>query len=159
MPLQITRNFGPDLWRLSAIEMTFAGGMMLGGVLVGIWSFRNKIYTIGMASIVIGIASILLGVWTLFIPYLVCVIISGITIPYFNASGMTLMQSKVAPDYLGRVLSVFMMLGSLAMPFGMLIFGPLADAISINYIFIGAGAAMALLGGLYFVMKTFRTNQ
>jgi hypothetical protein len=31
MPLQVTRNFGNDRWRLTAIEMTFSIGMMLGG--------------------------------------------------------------------------------------------------------------------------------
>ncbi|GHU65894.1 hypothetical protein FACS1894123_11880 [Bacteroidia bacterium] len=48
------------------------------------------------------------------------------------------------------------MLGSLAMPFGMLIFGPLADIVNINYIFIGTGAVMVFLGIIYFVSKTLR---
>jgi DHA3 family macrolide efflux protein-like MFS transporter len=155
-PLQVTRNFGPDLWRLSAIEIAFAGGMMLGGVLVGLWCFRNKIYAIGVSSVVTGIITILFGVWTDFIPYLVCMAVGGITVPYFNASSMTLLQEKVAPDYLGRVLSVFTMLGSLAMPFGMFFFGPLADTIDINYIMIGTGAVMVFLGTLYFASKTLR---
>lgn len=30
-PLQVTRSFGNDVWRLTAIEITFAIGMMLGG--------------------------------------------------------------------------------------------------------------------------------
>ena len=156
-PLQATRNFGPELWRLTAIEITFAGGMMLGGLLVGLWCFRNKIHAIGTASIITGITTILFGVWTNFIPYLVCMVIGGITVPYFNAPSMTLLQSKVAPEYLGRVLSVFTMLGSLAMPFGMLFFGPLADIVNINYILIGTGIVMMFLGTFYFSNKTLRT--
>lgn len=104
----------------------------------------------------IGIMTILFGVWTNFIPYLVCMAIAGLTVPYFNAPSMTLMQEKVAPDYLGRVMSVFTMLGSIAMPFGMLFFGPLADVININYILIGTGAVMLLIGTLYFFSKTLR---
>ncbi len=33
-PLQVTRSFGDDVWRLTAIEVTFSIGMMLGGVLM-----------------------------------------------------------------------------------------------------------------------------
>ncbi|MDR0332657.1 MAG: MFS transporter [Dysgonamonadaceae bacterium] len=155
-PLLTTRNFGPELWLLSAIEITFAGGMILGGFLVGIWCFRNKIFAIGMACAVAGLISIVLGVWTSMIPYLVLMVIGGIAAPYFNAPSMTLLQEKVKPNYIGRVLSVFVMLDSLAMPFGMLAFGPLADKIDINYIFIGTGVVMLVLGGLYFVVKAFR---
>jgi DHA3 family macrolide efflux protein-like MFS transporter len=154
--IQVTRNFGADLWRLSANEIVNAGGMILGGVFVGIWSFRNKIYAIGLASIVTGIITILFGVWTNFIPYLVCMAILGMATPYFMAPSMTLIQEKVTPDYMGRVLSIFTMLGSVVMPTGMLFFGPLADIISINYIFWGTGAVLVFLGTIYFVNKTWR---
>jgi len=149
-PLQVIRNFGPELWRLTAIEITWAGGMMLGGIFVGLWCFRSKIHAIRAASVGVGVLTILLGVWTHFIPYLVCMAICGIVFPYFNAPCMTLIQEKAAPDYLGRVLSVFTMIGSLAYPFGMLFFGPLADIINLNYMLIGTGAVMLLLGILYF---------
>jgi DHA3 family macrolide efflux protein-like MFS transporter len=83
-------------------------------------------------------------------------VISGIVWPYLSTPSVTLIQERVAPDYLGRVLSVFTMLGSLAMPFGMLFFGPLADIVDINCIFIGTGAVMVFLGIMYFVSKTLR---
>jgi len=155
-PLQITRNFGADLWRLSAVEIGQAAGMIAGGLLIGVWCFRNKIYAIGAASIVIGILTISLGFWTNFTPYLVCIVIFGISWPYFSAPSVTLIQEKVSPDYLGRVSSVFTMLISLALPFGMLFFGPLADIVNINYIFIGTGAVMVFLGIMYFASKTLR---
>jgi DHA3 family macrolide efflux protein-like MFS transporter len=158
-PLLTTRNFGPELWLLSAIEITFAGGMILGGFLVGIWCFRNKIFAIGMASAVTGLITIVLGVWVSVIPYLVLMVIGGIIFSYFNAPSTTLLQEKVKPNYIGRVLSVFVMLNSLAMPFGILVFGPLADRIDINYIFIGTGIVMFVLGGLYFVVKAFRNSE
>jgi DHA3 family macrolide efflux protein-like MFS transporter len=155
-PLQVTRNFGPDLWRLTAIEVLFSVGAIAGGVLVGKWCFRNKIYTMGVAGCITGTMAILFGVWTNFIPYLVCMAICGISFPYYNAPNMTLLQEKVSPDYLGRVLSVFTMLGSLAMPFGMLFFGPLGDVININYIMMGTGAVMLSLGASFFFIKTLR---
>ncbi|MDR0794858.1 MAG: MFS transporter [Tannerella sp.] len=155
-PLQVTRNFGTELWRLSAIEIGFAGGMMSGGLLVGIWSFRNKAYSMGMANIACGIMTISFGLWTNFLPYLICMAISGIFLSYFNAPNMTLLQEKVSPDYLGRIFSIFTMLGCFAMPVGMLFFGPLGDVININYIMMGTGAVMFFLGIPFFISKTLR---
>jgi hypothetical protein len=42
----------------------------------------------------------------------------------------------------------------IAMPFGMLFFGPLVDVVNINYIFIAAGIVMLLLKTLVFISKT-----
>lgn len=155
-PLQVTRNFGADLWRLSAVEIGQAAGMIAGGLLIGVWCFRNKIYAIGAACVAIGMLNISFGYWTSFPPYLACMVIFGIIWPYFSTPGVTLIQERVAPEYLGRILSVFTMLGSLAMPVGMLFFGPLADVVDINYVFRGTGAVMVLLGLLYFASKTLR---
>jgi DHA3 family macrolide efflux protein-like MFS transporter len=41
-PLQVTRSFGDDVWRLTAIEVTFSIGMMVGGVIMASWGgFKN----------------------------------------------------------------------------------------------------------------------
>lgn len=156
-PLQVTRNFGPEVWRLSAIEISFAGGTILGGLLVGVWSFRNKVYSIGMSGLVFGMLTVLLGLCSHFVPYLICMGVAGISMAYYSAPNMTLMQEKVASDYLGRVMSAFTMLSSLAMPFGMLFFGPLGDVINIDYLLIGSGIVMMLLATVFFVNKTLRT--
>ena len=47
---------------LSAIEIVFAGGMMLGGVMVGIFFLKNKIYSMAIACLMFGIMTILLGI-------------------------------------------------------------------------------------------------
>jgi len=36
-PLQVARSFGEDVWRLTAIEVAFSGGMMLGGLVMSVW--------------------------------------------------------------------------------------------------------------------------
>jgi DHA3 family macrolide efflux protein-like MFS transporter len=57
---------------------------------------------------------------------------------------------------MGRVFSVFGMVGSVMMPAGMLIFGPLADTISIDYLLIGTGIVMALLAIPFVTSKVLR---
>jgi DHA3 family macrolide efflux protein-like MFS transporter len=150
-PLQVTRDFGADAWRLGAIEVVFAVGMMLGGVLVGVWGgFKNRSYSMALATLGFGLGSIGLGLLNNFWVYLACMAFVGIIMPLFNAPMMAILQEKVDPDFMGRVFSVSMMVGSLAMPAGMLLFGPLADAMPIDWLLIGAGVGIALLS-IYFV--------
>jgi DHA3 family macrolide efflux protein-like MFS transporter len=155
-PLQVTRDFGTELWRLSAIEIVWAAGMVAGGVLVGWWSPRNRTVSIGVASVIIGIGTALLGVWTMFVPYLLCMMLNGIVSPYSNAPSMTLLQERVAPEFLGRVMSVFTMVSSLVMPVGVMVFGPLADVIPIDWLMMGSGAGIVVIGVFYLASPTLR---
>jgi DHA3 family macrolide efflux protein-like MFS transporter len=153
-PLQVARDFGTEMWRLSAIEVIWAGGMVVGGVLVGLWSPRNRSVSIGVASMIIGAGTAMLGVWNVFAPYLICMGINGIVSPYSNAPSMTILQEKVAPEFLGRVMSVFTMISSLAMPLGIMVFGPLADVVEIDWLMIGSGLAIVLIGAFYLGSRT-----
>jgi DHA3 family macrolide efflux protein-like MFS transporter len=122
--------------------------MMLGGLVIGVWGgFKNRSYTMALATICFGLGTIGLGLLNNFWPYLACMAFVGITMPTFNAPMMAIMQEKIDPNFMGRVFSVFMMLGSLAMPLGMLVFGPLADWLAIDWLLIGTGGGIALLSG------------
>ncbi|MDR1325019.1 MAG: MFS transporter, partial [Treponema sp.] len=55
-----------------------------------------------------------------------------------------------------RVLSVFSMVSSTMMPLGMLIFGPLADTVSINILLVGTGIVVTLLAIPLIISKTLR---
>ena len=58
---------------------------------------------------------------------------------------MVIIQEHVEDEFLGRVISVFMMLSSSLMPMAMLLFGPLAESIPIERMLIITGALMAVL--------------
>lgn len=155
-PLQVTRKFGPELWRLTAIEISWAGGMVVGGLIVGMWSLRNRIVSIGLASGLMGLAAVLLGVLPSFAGYIACLCVVGVVHIYSQAPSTTILQERVDPAFLGRVMSVFTMIGSLALPFGIMIFGPLADVISIDYLLVGSGIAVALLSCLLLTSRELR---
>jgi DHA3 family macrolide efflux protein-like MFS transporter len=57
---------------------------------------------------------------------------------------------------MGRVLSVFSMVSSTMMPLGMLVFGPLADTVSINILLVGTGIVVTLLAIPLIISKTLR---
>lgn len=142
-PLQVSRTFGNDVWRLTAVEITFSAGMMIGGIIMAYWGgFKNKIHTMTMACIIIGISTFALGVIPIFWVYLTFMILIGITMPIFNTPSTVLLQEKVEGDFLGRVFGVLAMISSVMMPMGMLIFGPLSDIIKIEWLLIITGIMM-----------------
>lgn len=154
-PLQVTRSFGPDVWRLTAIELAFALGMMLGGALIAAWGgFRNKAHTMTLSMIANGIGVLGLGVVPIFPIYLVIMGVIGVTVPLFNTPANVLLQERVEEDYLGRVFGVQVMIATSMMPLGMLVFGPLADVVKIEWMLIGTGALLIVQGILLLCSRT-----
>jgi DHA3 family macrolide efflux protein-like MFS transporter len=156
-PLQIARNFGPEVWRLSSIEITFSLGMMLGGLLIGVWGgFKNRVYTMALAAFVFGLEAIGLGLVRNFWIYIAIMGIAGLTMPFYNTPSMVLLQSKVAEDFMGRIIAVFGMVGSVMMPIGMMVFGPLGDMVPIDLLLIGTGIVLTLLGIPFLTSRELR---
>ncbi|MBN8252804.1 MFS transporter [Priestia flexa] len=145
-PLQVTRSFGDDVWRLTAIEIAFSVGMMIGGGVIAAWGgFQNRIKTLGLASVIMGVCTLALGLVPIFWLYLGFMGLFGVAMPIFNTPATVLLQEKVEEEYLGRVFGVMGMISTSMMPLGMLVFGPLADWISVEWLLIGTGVFIVIL--------------
>jgi len=149
-PLQVTRTFGDEIWKLTAIEIAFSVGMMAGGGIIAAWGgFQNKIHTMTFASLIMGACTFALGIVPNFWIYLVFMAVTGIAMPIFNTPTNVLLQEKVDENYLGRIFGVFGMISTSMMPIGMLIFGPLADIFPIEWLLTGTGLLMLILTILF----------
>jgi DHA3 family macrolide efflux protein-like MFS transporter len=145
-PLQVTRTFGGDVWRLTAVELLFAAGMTVGGIVMSVWGgFKNKANTMIFAWLMFGVTTVLFGIIPNFWMYLGVMLLCGCTIPFFNTTSMTLMQTHIPPELMGRVFGAVTMFSGLAMPLGMAVFGPLADVMKIEWLLIVTGAV--IVGG------------
>lgn len=152
-PLQVIRNFGDDVWRLTAIEVTFSIGMMLGGIVIASWGgFKNKVHTMTLASLLIGVCTFALGITSIFSIYLIFMGIVGCAIPLFNTPSVVLLQEKVEENFLGRVFGILGMISSSMMPLGMLLFGPLSDVVKIEWLLMGTGLLLFIQG--FFLMNS-----
>jgi DHA3 family macrolide efflux protein-like MFS transporter len=144
-PLQVARSFGSDVWRLTAIEVAFSGGMILGGGLIGlVGGFKNRMHTIMLSIIVMGLCTIGLGVSGIFWLYLAILVLFGMTHAFFSTPAAVFLQEHVEESFMGRVFSFHTMLFTSIMPLGMLLFGPLAQVVRIEWILIATGT-LALL--------------
>ena len=156
-PLQVIRNFGDDVWRLSATRIAVSIGMLAGGLIIGTWGgFKNPIHTMAFACVLFGIISACFGIVQFFPLYLVFVAIFGISFPMYNTPAIVLLQSSVEPAVMGRVISIFSMIASTLRPLAMIIFGPLVDSILINILFVITGIMAVFLGIIIISNKTLR---
>lgn len=148
-PLQVTRTFANDPMYLATVEATFAIGMLIGGIVIGTWGgFRSRVTTTGAAIVVTGVAGILIGLPINFVLYLAWMFLCGLSLPAVNTPAITMLQLAAEERFMGRVFSVVSMIGTGAMPLGMLIFGPLADYVSVEWILIATGALIVATGGI-----------
>ncbi|ASW44153.1 MFS transporter [Clostridium isatidis] len=146
-PLQVTRNFGNDVWRLTAIEITFSVGMMLGGGIMAAWGgFKNRVYTMAFSTLIMALCTIALGIVPSFWVYISLFGLFGMVMPMFNTPSTVLIQEKVEEEFLGRVFSVLSMITSVMMPLGMLVFGPMADYVAIEKMLIVTGILIFIEG-------------
>ncbi|MEG1656396.1 MAG: MFS transporter [Christensenellaceae bacterium] len=156
-PLMVTRVFGAEVWRLSLVEVMFSIGSVVGGIAISAWGgFANRTRTIALACVCFGVLTALLGFMTGFIGFLIVTCITGLSMPLFSTPAMVLLQEQVPQDMQGRIFGLMQIVMTTALPVGMLFFGPLADVVKIQYLFIITGIVMALLGIAVFRNKHFK---
>lgn len=146
-PLLITRSFGSEVWRLTANEVTFFIGSIIGGIIMTTWGgFKNHFQTIGLSCILWAILFTGLGLSKNFNLYLIFMFLAGIPMPFLNVPTTTLLQEMVRPDMQGRVFGVQQLIMTTVLPIGMLVFGPIADIITIEVLLILTSVFMAIPG-------------
>ena len=145
-PLQVARNYGDDVWRLTAIEMAWSIGMVIGGLAIAAWGgFKNRVYTMAAMGFFMAVFTITLGTPITFWFYVCVMALFGFTMPMFSTPAMVLLQERVDPAYMGRIFGVMTMINTGAMPLGMLVFGPMADFIPIEWLLLGTGAVLFII--------------
>ncbi|MCL2004216.1 MAG: MFS transporter [Oscillospiraceae bacterium] len=165
-PLQIARNYGDDIWtvfgsisigaeqRLALLSSMNLGGMIIGGLIISFWGgFKNKSHTMALSAFLIGIGIVGLGLIGNIWLYLLCVGVLGVVMSLFNPPLMATLQTNVDSAYMGRVFSALGMIGSLMMPLGMVVWGPLGDVVDIGWLLIGTGAALFAMGFVFMLDK------
>lgn len=148
-PLLVSRTFGAQVWRLTAGEMTYSLGMVLGGLLISVWGgFSRKMHTTMLAGLCYGVCMLGLGTAPFFLLYLVCNTVIGITSPCYTTPITVTIQENIPPEMQGRVFSFMQIASSCALPLGMTVFGPLADIVAVQSILIAAGVFVLLAVGI-----------
>lgn len=140
-PLISMNHFGGTTWHVAMSESVFAAGMLLGGIVLGVWGgFQRKTTTVLLSIAVMGIALLIAGILPAsgFIAFVVCCAIMGFSAPFYGVQ-TAIYQEMVSPEYLGRVFSLSLSTMSLAMPLGLIAAGCFADMTGVETWFAISG--------------------
>lgn len=148
-PLMTLKHFFGDAFRMSIVEVSWGVGMLIGGGIMGAFSIRtNKVLLINAMYILLGMTFFLSGLLPAdgFWWFVVLTCIGGLSGSIYNASFVAVIQTRVAPEILGRVFSVFGSVNLLPAMLGLLGTGYIADAIGLDYSFLISGGIVCLIG-------------
>jgi DHA3 family macrolide efflux protein-like MFS transporter len=151
IPLFIRRHFGIEVWYITATETALFAGMAIGGLLVSFKGyFRSCLRTVRTSGLLVAMVMLtvsLLAIFEsiLFSIFAVLALLLGMIVPFYSTAVTTLFQREVESEYHGRVFALLYMIGSAAIPLGSILLGPLADFISIEYIFLAAAVIQIVL--------------
>lgn len=163
MPLLVTDHFDGTAWHLGLVEASFGVGVLLGGLLLGVWGgFKKRTYTSLIGLVGIGISVLLVGLApaSLFSLAVIGMLVGGIMSSLCNGPIMAIFQANVDPSMQGRVFTLIGSAVTAMMPLGLIIAGPLADLIGVRTLFV-IGGLITLATGIigFFVPSVVNIEQ
>ena len=127
---------------VSITEIAYASGMLLGGMLLGLFgSYKKRIILITASIFMMGASLTISGLLppSGFVLFALCCAIMGLSVPFYSGVQTALFQERIKPEYLGRVFSLTGSIMSLAMPVGLILSGLFADRIGVSNWFLISG--------------------
>ncbi|KAA6351044.1 MFS transporter DHA3 family macrolide efflux protein [termite gut metagenome] len=148
-PLLTLIHFSGSTFQMGIIEVVWGGGMLLGGGIIGIWTLKiNKVILINAMYLLLGLTFFFSGLLPAegYILFVIFSFFGGMAGSIYYASFVAVIQSRVAPEILGRVFSTYSSVSLLPSILGLLGTGFIADTIGISMTFLISGLIVCLLG-------------
>jgi MFS transporter, DHA3 family, macrolide efflux protein len=155
LPLLVTKHFSLGVWELSLLESCLGIGIVIGGVLLGIWGgFKSKVVTSLIGVIGLGLGVLIVGIAPANYFYLAVAgtAIMGFMIPIANGPLQAIMQTKIPPEMQGRAMSLTSSICTAMMPLALLISAPITNAFGLQFWYwLGGLITMAIGGTAFFI--------
>lgn len=148
-PLLVTKHFGGEALQLAWLESASGIGVILGGLLLGIWGgFKRKIHTVLFGLLGIGAGSLVIGLVPapLFWLAVAAMFLTGAAMSLTNGPLMAALQAVVEPGVQGRVFSLINAVATAMTPLGLILAGPIADAFGTQVWYVLGGAVTLFMG-------------
>ena len=156
-PLMTLNHFAGNAFQVSLVEVSWGGGALLAGALLGLKKYRwNEILLINAMYIALGLTFLFSGLLPVsgFIWFAVLTALGGVCGSLYFATFTTVIQSRIDPGVMGRVFSFYMSFSMLPSMIGLLSTGFLADSIGLGNTFIISGGFLCLIGIISFFIPS-----
>jgi len=152
-PLLVRAHYMGEAWHNAVVQFVFSGGLFVSSLVMGIWGGSGKRFCmISSSIIVLGAAAMIGGLLPPagFWGFAACCFFMGGSVTFFNVPLVAYIQESVAPEMMGKVLSMLTTAMNLAAPFGLLLAGPVSEAVGVDRWFIWSGFLMCVTGAVCF---------
>jgi len=130
------------------VETVFSIGMLLGAMILGFMGNKiRKMAAITFSIALYGFGLVITGllppsgIWI----FVVISFVMGISIPFYRGVKISIIQTKVTDEFLGRVFTLTTSIQSLAMPIGLILAGIFAEIIGVDKWFLLSGVLTLIL--------------
>jgi len=155
MPLFALERLDAGATEVGWISSAFGVGMLVGGVLLGVWGgFSRRMVTaltgliaLGLSVFAIGVTPVGVVAWTLGAMFLV-----GAVVPLINGPIQAILQATVDPAMQGRVFTLLGSLSAATAPIGLAFAAPVAELVGLSAFYLAGGVVCVAMGALGFVI-------
>ena len=158
-PLMSMGYFNGKPIHASIVEIAYASGMLIGGVLLGrMGGFSKRVLLMSGSILLMGLSLAVSGLLPVkgYAIFVICCLAMGFSVPFYSGVQTVLFQTKIKPEYLGRVFALTGSIMSLAMPIGLILSGAFADKIGVNYWFLLSGILIMIIAFLCYMVPSIR---
>jgi DHA3 family macrolide efflux protein-like MFS transporter len=141
-PLLVTEVFGGEAIQLGLLQAAFGIGIVLGGLLLGVWGgFKKRIHTSLLGLFGLGSGILLMGITppTMFWLVLVGGLLAGGMMSLTNGPIMAIFQTTIDPAMQGRVLTLMNSAAMAMSPLSLIVAGPFADRFGVQSWYVAGG--------------------
>lgn len=158
-PLMTYDQFNGDGYMASTVEAAYGVMSLIGmGILFAWGGGRHLLRTVAVSGFFAGLLLVAAGLLTpeMFMWFVVLTGASGVVEAFFNGPLLAVLQKRVPPEKLGRVMGLFTTVSALSSPIGLSLAGTCAEFTGVSNWFIIAGAVIALCGVLLGTLPILR---
>lgn len=154
-PLLVKTHFLGEAWHNSVVELIFSAGLLVSSLIMGVWGgTKRRFLMISLAIGALGATAAISGALPQsgFWAFVICCFFMGGSGTFFNVPLMAYTQESTPPEVMGKVFSLLMTAMTLAMPIGLLVAGPVTEAIGADKWFFWSGIALVGTGALCYAL-------
>lgn len=148
-PLLVFTHYQGSAIHNGIVDTIFSIGMLISSLLLGLYKGLNrKLMVFSVSIMLLGICSSAVGILpsSFFWLCLIFCFFMGVSATLFNVPFYAYVQSSIAPQKMGRVMSLLLTICTIANPIGLLIAGSFSELVGVNNWFIATGVLFVLNG-------------